>query len=325
MPVERNDFTEAIKRQGYTWYWENYNEVETTYQNIFAEEELTAAYTQETSAVGLNDLKEKLESEPVQEDSPMEGYPIYGKARSFGAKLSWSMELYQDEQIPGLFQKAVQSWAKSVPRTKDRWYSGFFNYGGITAGNAIFNNTIPDIITDPSGNLCYDGKPFFNLTGNTRASKKGGTYYNGFALNLDASNLLHVYAHMTATNNRDEKDDEIILEPDILVVPTSLKFKAQELLQYENTYTKDFLTTVSAPLTLLKGKITPVVWPRLSDTDAWFLGCRGQGIKALNRMSDQIDFYRDPDTKAYIATIVVRFGGYVNNWRFWCGSNFATS
>lgn len=325
MAVERNDFTEAIRKQGYAWYWENYDEIPTTYQEIFAEEDMSGAYVQETSAVGLNDLKEKPESEPLQEDTPMEGYPIYGKCRTFGSKVSWSMELYEDSQVEGLFQKTVQSWARSVPRTKDRWYSNFFNYGGYTAGNDIFNNSIPDIVTDPSGNLIYDSKPLFNLSGNTRKSKKGGTYYNGFALDLDASNLLHVYKHMTQTNNRDEKDDEIILEPDTLLVPSSLKFTAQELLQYENQFTTNFLMEVSKPLNLLKGKLDIIVWPRLSDSDAWFLLCRKQGLKAMNRMSDQIDFYRDPDTKAYIATIVVRWGGYANNWRFLTGSNFATS
>jgi hypothetical protein len=326
MAVERNDFTEALKKEGYKWYWSAYDEIPTTYQSLFAEEDIDAAYTKETSAVGLNDLVEKPESEPIKTDAPHEGYPIIGKVRTFASKVVWSMELYDDAQVANLFQKTVQSWGDAVPRTKDRWYSGFFNYGAYTAGHAIFNNTIPDVVIDTSGNLCYDGKPFFTATGNERSSIAGGTYYNASAsLDLDATNLQTVYAHMTQTNNRDEKDDEIILEPDTLLVPPALKFKAEELLQYNNQFTTGFLLNVTKPANFLKGKINVVVWPRLTDTDCWILGCAKKGIVALNRMSEQIDFYRDNETKAYVATIVVRFGGYVRNWRYWYGCNLPTS
>lgn len=327
MAVERNDFTEALKKEGYTWYWQAYNEIPTTYQDVFAEESIDAAYTKETSAVGLNDLKEKPESEPIKADAPHEGYPIYGKVRTFASKVVWSMELYDDAQVASLFQKTVASWGDAVPRTKDRWYSNFLNYGAYTSGHDIFNNTIPDVLSDPSGDLCYDGKPFFTASGNNRSSIAGGTYYNASAsLDLDATNLQTVYALMTQTNNRDEKDDEIIIEPDTLIVPPALKFKADELLYYTNVNTTGFLVNVTKPVTQsLKGKIKVIVWPRLTDTDCWILCQAKKGLVALNRMNEQIDFYRDNETKAYVATIVVRFGGFVRNWRYWYGCNLPTS
>lgn len=328
MAVERNSFTEALKKEGYKWYWSAYDEIPTVYQEIFAEEDADAAYVKETSAVGLNDLTEKPESEPIKSDAPHEGYPIYGKVRTFASKVTWSMELYDDAQVQNLFQKTVQSWGDAVPRTKDRYFAKYLNYGGYTAGHDVFNATIPDVLIDPSGDLCYDGKPLFNLTGNARSSIAGGTYYNSTAsANLDATTLQTAYTLMTQTNNRDEKDDEIILEPDILVVPPALKFKAEELLQYNNQATTAFLLNVNKPAqpTTIKGALRVVVWPRLTDTDAWFLGCAKKGLVALTKGAEQIDFYRDNETKAYVATIVVRFGGYVRNWRYWYGANLSTS
>ena len=325
MAVERNDFTEAIRKSGYEWYWEEYEEINTTYQELFTEKDITAPYIKEVSSTGMGDLKEKPESEPIQEAAPQEGFPIYGKVRTFASKVSWSMELYDDSQVESLFQDTVSSWGRSVPRTKDRWYAQFFNYGGYTAGHSVFNNSLPDILVDSSGDLIYDGYPLFTLTNNARSSMGGETYFNsGGALDLDATNLQAVYQAMTATNNRDEKDDEIIIEPNILLIPPGLKFIADELLQYEKQNT-DFMLYKDKPSIALAGKITPVVWPRLTDTDAWFLLEKQKGLIALNRMEEQIDFYKDNETKAYVASILVRFGGYVNNWRYMYGSNLATS
>lgn len=327
MPVERNDFTEALKKEGYKWYWSAYDEIPTTFQEVFAEETIDAAYTKETSAVGLNDLKEKPESEPIKTDAPHEGYPIYGKVRTFASKVVWSMELYDDAQIASLFQKTVASWGDAVPRTKDRWYADFFNKGAFTAGHDIFNNTIPDVISDPSGDVCYDGLPFFTPTGTKRSSIAGGTYFNASAsLGLDATGLQTVWNYMTVSNAYDEKDDEIIIEPDTLMVSPSYKFLGEELLQYNNINTTAFMISTTKPATQsLKGRLKLIVWPRLTDTDCWIMGCAKKGIVALTRMNEQIDFYRDNETKAYVATIVVRFGGYVRNWRYWYGCNLPTS
>lgn len=326
MAVERNDFTEAVRKDGYSWYWESYEEIPTTYQEIFKEEDIDGAYTKEVSSSGMNDLREKGESEPIQEDTPMEGYPIIGKVRTFASKLSWSMELYDDAQVANLFKTTVQSWGDSVPRTRDRWYANFINKGAFTDGDSIFNNTIPDVVIDTSGNKIYDGFPLFTPTGTPRSSRGGGTYYNFSAVNdLDATTLQAIYTHMTTMNNRDEKDDEVIIEPDVLLVPASMKFKAEELVHYTNTASTDFMLYNNKPSDALRGKLQVVVWPRMSDSDSWILLQKKKGLVALNRMEDQIDFYRDNETKAYIATILVRFGGYVRNWRYLYGNNLPTS
>ena len=37
------------------------------------------------------------------------------------------------------------------------------------------------------------------------------------------------------------------------------------------------------------------------------------------------DFFRDEDTKGYKANVIARWGGEVNDYRFWVGSNAPTS
>ena len=80
-----------------------------------------------------------------------------------------------------------------------------FNNGGALSGDWVLNGTHTNN-TDSSGNLMYDSKPLFNLTGNTRSTKSGGTYYNSVAsLSLTPANFETVYNLHTATNNRDER------------------------------------------------------------------------------------------------------------------------
>ena len=116
--------------------------------------------------------------------------------------------------------------------TKETFAANFFNKGGLTSGASIFNNTITGIVTDPSGDLVYDGKPFFNLTGNQRSAKAHATtYYNGIASALDSSNLQTLYTLMTSTNNRDEKGDIVNITPNILLIPKALSFTAKSILE----------------------------------------------------------------------------------------------
>ena len=62
-----------------------------------------------------------------------------------------------------------------------------------------------------------------------------------------------------------------------------------------------------------------------TDTDAWFVGKRQNGVRFVERKQPMIDFYQDEISKKYYATIDARWGGYVYDWRFWVGSNLSTS
>ena len=76
---------------------------------------------------------------------------------------------------------------------------------------------------------------------------------------------------------------------------------------------------------MLFRSVNPMVWPRLSDTDAWYLGKAKAGLMALNRQEAIMDMYQDETNKDYYATIFLRWGGAVTNWRYWYSSNLATS
>lgn len=320
----RGDFTEAMKRNMYDWFFEKYDQVPTVHDKIFNVVDSKGAYAQSTVNTNLADLVEKPEADDIVFEHVGEGRIVVGKNRTFAKGIELSKEAVEDfppERTANVLREYASQWGESVRRSKEKFAAKFFNNGGLTAGDPIFNNTISGVVTDPSGNLVYDGKPFFNLTGNARSSLNGtATYYNGHALALSSTNLPTVYQHMTTVTNRDENDEVVSVRPTILLIPPALRFTAKTLLESDRLPGGG-----NNDINVLQNLVQMVEWEYLTDTDAWFLGVPKKGINWSNRQEPVIDFYQDPRNKNYYATINARWGAWVDNWRFWAGSQFATS
>jgi hypothetical protein len=317
--VRRSEFTEAMKQDMYPWYFESYDEVPSAYESLFEIKPSDAAYEKFTSAIGLGDLLEKPEGEDLQADSPMESYTIVCRNRTFGRMVRFTYEAVKDTQkVSDLLRTTVGTWGASTARTKDKWYVTFFNKGAFSAGYSVFNNTITGVIDDSSGNLIYDGKSWFNTA---HPDKVGNTYSNYSSSNaLSHTNLKTVYTTFTSTNNRDERGQIINLMPDTLLIPPALTFTAKVILA--NTAIPG---SADNDVNVLANIVAPFVWPRLSDTDGWYLGAKKMGLMALNRQDAVMDFYQDETNKDYYATIFLRWGGCVTNWRYWYANNVSSS
>ena len=140
MGVLRNQFTNAMVKDLYSYFWENYDETPPMYEELFDVVPSNAAYEKFDSAIGLGELLEKPEGTDLQADSPIESYTIVCKNRSFGRVIRFSKESVDDSQKGNLMQKAAGSWGRMVPYTKELFYAKFFNYGAYTAGHSVFNN-----------------------------------------------------------------------------------------------------------------------------------------------------------------------------------------
>ena len=316
----RSDFVQAMKKDMYDYFFEKYDALPPKFPEIFAEETSEGAYEKQTTALMPGELDEKQVGEPIKQKKLAEGYIVYEKNRTFAQEIALEKETVEDDRkVENRLRKAASGWGESVNLTQERFFARFFNYGGYLLGHDVFNASIPGEFVDPSGDLCYDKFPFFNLSDNLRKSKGGGTYYNGLAKTLTPANFMEAWLLITSTNNRNENDDEVAIIPDTLLVPTALQFTADEILKstlvpYMSTHTKNVLADI----------VERVTWPFLNNTGAWFLGCRKKGLTAFKRQDPEIDFFRDPHTRGYFANIDVRWGGWMENWRYWVGSNFLT-
>jgi len=262
-----------------------------------------------TSAIGLGELLEKPEGAEMQTDAPMESYTIVCKNRSFGRVVRFSYESVSDSKKMGnLVTETVGTWSRQIPITKDKFYVRFFNEG--TSTGSLFNNSITSVVTDPSGNAIYDGKAFFATD---HPDKVGNTYSNyNSSYALTYGNLQTVYTQYTTTNNKDERGDIIDLIPDTILIPPALKFTAAAIL--ESTLIPG---STDNDVNVLKSILTPLEWPRLSDTDGWFIGKLKMGLMATDREDVSLDFFQDDLSKDYFASVFTRFGGCVSNWRYW--------
>jgi hypothetical protein len=321
MAVLRNTFTQGMLAQAYDYFFENYDQVPTVYDQIYDVQPSDKAFEQSTSVIGLGKLTEKQENQPIVYRSIGEGFTTYGINHTFAEGYEFSMEAVEDHQrIDNLVQKVAGEWGQSVKNSREKWYADVFNYGGIAAGNDLFKNIISGVISQNTDGLIYDGKPLFNISTNTRTNKSGTAYYNGLALDLSSTNLTTAYLRLTTTINRNEKDEIVSIIPDTLLVPPALRFTAQTIIN--STLLPG---STNNDVNTLAGIVKIVEWPYLTSTTAWALGCAKKGLVALNRKEPVIDFYQDEDTKSYKLNIVARWGHRVDNWRFWVGSNFATS
>jgi len=321
----RSQFTELMTRDMYGWFMESYDQLQPVYPQIFEVKTISSGYDQETAGIGLGKLSERAEGNEIVASNPLEGYTVYGKARTFSDKFYLTMEFVEDSdpnKVANVMQRFAQTWAQGVINSKETFAAKFFNYGGFTAGrDDTFDNTITGVITDPSGDLIYTGKPFFALSGNNHPAKDGSTYYNSLgALSLTSTNLQTAYNLMTNTNNYDERGEKIALKPDTLLIPPALRFTARTILESENVP-----GSANNDINVTQALVSQIEWQYLTDTNGWFLGARGKGIRFIERKMPVLDFWQDEDDKKYYASIDARWGGTVTDWRYWVAANISTS
>lgn len=323
MAIERSGFPQAITKSAYRYFFEGYDRIEPIYPKIFTVENSTGAYEQTTTAIKAGAISEKKEGSEVVMGNAMEGFTVLGKNRTYEGAYEFTLEVVEDtapEKIMNIVRDVALGWGDGVNVSKETFAANFFNKGGFTSGHDVFNGSITNIVTDPTGDLCYDNKPFFNLTGNRRYSKGGGSYYNGLALALSSANLQTAYTLMTTTNNRNERDEIVSIVPNTLLIPPALHFTAKNILESQNV-----IGSGNNDINATQNLVQPIEWHYLSDTDAWFLGAAGKGLVWQERKQPVIETTQDFKTGNYQIKITARWGARMENWRYWVGSNFSTS
>ncbi len=320
----RSQFTELMQRDMYGWFMEAYDQLTPVYPQVFDVQTLTSAYAQTTAGIGLGQLSERNEGDNIIASNPLEGFTVIGKARTFSDSFYLAQEFVEDadpNKLANAMQGFASTWAQGVINSKENFASNFFNKGGFTAGHDVFNNNITGVVSDPENDLIYTGKPFFAATGNNHPAKDGSTYFNnGGALSLTSTNLQTGYNQMTNTNAFDERGEKIALRPDVLLIPSALRFTARTILESDN-----IVGSANNDINVTQNLVEPLEWQYLTDTNGWFLGHKRKGIVFLERKMPVMDFYQDEVSKKFYATIDARWGGMVKDWRFWYAANISTS
>lgn len=318
--ILRTDFTRQLVNDAIELYWKQYTEPDYRWRLLFNERPLPNGplYRSSTMLSG-GDLLHKKEHEPISFEKPQAGWDYAGRVHTFAKGIEFSMEAYEDTQVYDSFMQMVADMANAYPRTRERFYANFFNFGALTAGHEIFDASIPGVYTDPTGGFVYDGKPFFADAGNPhilRGSAK--TFQNYFPLELTFENLETVWRHMVEQQAVDENGNPIIVMPDTLLVPPHLYVDAWKILTSE--YLPHTATTPSIRNPMFQ-KFQILEWPALTHQNGWFLLEARRGLTALTRKELEIDMFQDMTSKSWKASVNARFGGMVDDVRYICACN----
>lgn len=322
MPGLRADQQALYLQDMYKAEREAYKELETKHDKIFKVVPVTkGAGDKNTQILGAGALtRHTSEGQDINFKSPVEGWSFYVKYWTFSDGISLHKEAVEDTvKLGNLLKELAATWGQSVRVEKETMGSRVFNNGGALSGDYVFNGTHTGQ-TDSSGDLLYDSIPLFNLTGNTRSTKGGGTYYNSVAsITLTPSNFETIYNLHTNTNNRDERDRRVGNPCDTLLVQSGAeRFKAERIVD----------TGKGLPGTQLNDtnpyyKILSVIdWDYLTDGagtyPAFFVGKKQhRDFQFRDRQLPEIRFFRDETNLGYKASINVRFGTFIKNWRVW--------
>jgi len=280
-----------------------------------------------TQLLGADRLKEhSTENEDIDFHSPVQGWQTWVKYRTFSDGVNFSKNAVEDNVKNGEIGRTLKgyaaTWGSAIRNEKEIFGANIFNYGGYTSGDDIYNNSWGNE-TDSAGDLIYDSEPLFNLTGNTRTTKGGDTYYNSIAsATLTPTNFETLYILVSDTNAYSEQDRRIANKPDTLLT----KEGADALMAKRICKSEQLPGGQLNDLNPYAGLLTPITWGYLSGTGHYIGKRKHDMLQWHDRQKPVIEFFRRPENRGYRASVDTRWGVLLKPgvWRIW-GRNGGSS
>lgn len=225
-------------------------------------------------------------------------------------------------KVESLIAAEARKWGEMARLQKDDFVAGMFQKGTLTAGSAkYFDGSFDDRSeTDPNPKFIYDGLPWFD---GAHTQYGGSSTFSNIATGnaLTSANLQTGIITVGTTNAKDEQGNRVRIQPNTLVVPPNLEFTARTILE-----SVGLPGSAQNDANVTRGVADLVVWHALTDdTDAWWLGEAGKGIRAYDSGAPIMEVGYDPLKKQFFVTAEYAFGAVVTNWRHWYSANKADS
>lgn len=262
----------------------------------------------EVGSDGWNEF-EKLRRVPYGGMEP--GFPVQIRHKTFAKGLMVERELlednlYPDAGIPRSVNQRVEKLADSAAVFREK------------AAASVFVNAFTDSGLDQAG-FSVAGPDGVGLvsTAHPLSPSNSATQSNEFTLTLTGANLSTVKGAMQAWT--DDKGDLVSVMPDTLLVPPALEDTAR-------TINESSLKPGGGDndINPHKGRWNIIVWPYLTDTNAWFVidsVLKDEHLIWLDRVKPEFQGVEDFDT------IIAKYRGYQrfsygwDTWQWIAGSN----
>lgn len=326
MPLLSSDQMVLFEKDMYEVARDAYKIKDTEFDKIYAvDRKASGAGDKKTQLLGADRLTEKeVQGQGFVFRSPVQGWTSYVCYKTFYDAVKFDKEEVEDNvrngQIGQTLKDYAGTWGDAYRISKEEFAAAFFMYGGLTSGDPIFNGSWGNN-TDSSGDLLYDSKPWFNLSGNLRTTKAGLTYYNAVTTSaLNATNFGTLYDLMSVTNAYSEHGVKIQNKPDTLLTEEGANFRAAcQILESEKLPGGE-LNDIN-PWKKAVYATKPMSWAYLDPTinaGAWYvLKAKSPELLFVDRQQPVLEFYRNKETRGYMATVDARFGVHLKPgaWR----------
>ncbi len=318
MPGVRSDLTALYMKDSYKAVFEAYEKVDTVYDQVYSVKTgVQGAGDKVTQLIGAGPLtRHTSEGQDIQFKTPVEGWAMYVKYWTYSDGLAFTKEASEDSiKFRNVIKEFAATWGEQVRIAEEEMGVRPFNVGGATSGDWILNGSHTGN-SAPYGNMLYDNKPLFALSGNNHSTKGGGSYYNSIAsLDVTPGDFEKLYNLHTATNNRNERDQVVKNPADtILIPPGSAYFKAWKLFNSELLPGQN-INDANPYFKMCK----PIAWDYLTDTaPVFYIGkAQSDDFQFHKRQDPEIRYYRHEPNVGYHASINIRQGVLIKNWRVW--------
>lgn len=294
---------------------EEYKRKPTKYQEVYSlKADAFGAGDKRTQLLGADKFKQKdAQGQGFTFRSPVQGWQTLVAYQTFFDAVKFDKEEVEDNVKNGIVGKTLrnyaESWGDAYRVTKEEFAASFFIQGGFTSGDEIFNGSWGDNV-DSSGDFIYDSKPFFNLTGNPRTTKDGtATYYNAVTTTaLNESNFGTLYDLMAVTNAKTEVGTPMENKPNMLLTQEGSDYRAGWRIINTSGANKSFPGGQLNDRNPWEGRLRVLDWWALTGGAWYVLEAKAKELQFDDRQKPVIEFYRNKETRGYMATVDSRFG-----------------
>lgn len=248
--MQSGSFADLMTRDVKNAFVQGFKEWKPIFREVFPVESSEEEYERNSSVAGFGIAPEKAELVAMTEDNFEQLYDSTITHRTYGFKASVSEEAIDDER---------HRVFKQIPKLMLRAHRERFEKLGADILNNGFSESYLQADNEP---LFGDASTYLHP-----ARPSGGTWRNRLATNADLSVTSLNQMIVDMKNQTDARGLHINLLPKSLLVPVELEQTAWELIQpggkpgtADNE--RNFLATQGLRI---------IVWPFLTDTDAFFL------------------------------------------------------
>jgi len=280
------------------WFGNEYGEHEQIWKRVFESLQSTQAYEEDVESVGFGLLSTKNETGGIVYDTAHQGYTKRYTNVTYGMGFQVTMEELQDNLYEKVSFKRASRLARSCKETEETIHANIFN--------RAFNST-------------YQGGDAKEMIA-TDHPTDSGNQSNHITTAADLSEASIEDLCIQIADSVDQRNLKFSNNPRCLIVANNNMFEANRIVKsvLQNDTANNAVNAIRMMNIFADGII---VWPYLTDPDAWFIKTDVMdGLTHYTRMPVTYDQDNDFDSKNLKSSAIMRFSAGWTDWRQIWGS-----